>query len=202
MPSEEERLLLMGCGILKREVRLLIQKNDWPIDTLFFDSALHCELGKLSHTLTTALAVHKARPIVVFYGACHPLLDRMLEEANTFRTEGQNCVDMLLGKEVFMRELLDGAFFLMEEWARRWRHILTKSFGTENLEVAREIFQGDRKYLVCLRTPCSGDFTDEADEAARSVGLPLKWMDVALDRLEGVLRDAVERKKEELRCRR
>lgn len=201
-PMTDNRLLLMGCGILKNEVRYLINKNSWPVDTVFFDSALHCELNKLSHCLTTGLARHAGREIVVFYGTCHPLMDRLLEEAHTFRTEGQNCVDMLLGNELFTRELLDGAFFLLEEWARRWEYIVTKTFGTKNWEVIREMFGGDRKYLLCLRTPCSGDFSREAEEAGRLVGLPLRWMDAGLDHLETVLAAAITRKLKEKVCRR
>ncbi len=197
----EGRLLLMGCGILKKEVCYLIDKNNWPVDTMFFDSALHCEFDKLSRCLTTELSRHAERDVVVFYGACHPLMERMLAEAHTFRAEGQNCVDMLIGNELFTRELLAGAFFLMEEWSRRWESILSKTFGTQNWEVIREIFGDDRKYLLCLRTPCSGDFSREAEEAGRLVGLPLRWMDVELDHLEAVLAEAINRKRKETVCR-
>jgi hypothetical protein len=190
----DDKLLLMGCGILKNEIRYLIQKNNWPVETTFFDSALHCEFDKLSNCLTTGLARHIERPTVVFYGSCHPLMDRMLEEAHTFRTEGQNCVDMLLGNELFTKELLDGSFFLMEEWARRWEYILMKSFGTKNIDIIREMFCYDRTCLLCLRTPCSGDFTAAAEEAGRVVGLPIRWLDVGLEHLEGVLSQAVNRK--------
>jgi len=196
------KLLLMGCGILKHEVRYLIDKNQWSVDTQFFDSALHCEFDKLAHCLTTGLAKQAGREIVVFYGTCHPLMDRMLDEAHTFRTEGQNCVDMLLGNELFTRELLAGAFFLMEEWAQRWEYVVIKSFGTTNWEVIREMFAGDRTYLLCLRTPCSGDFSKEAEEAGRLVGLPLRWLDVGLEHLEAVLEAAITRKLKETACRR
>lgn len=198
----ESRLLLMGCGILKNEVSHLIDKNNWPVDTTFFDSALHCEFDKLSHCLQTGLAKQAGREVMVLYGACHPLMERMLEQAHTFRTEGQNCVDMLLGNELFTQELLAGAFFLLEEWARRWEYIVTKSFGTTNWGVIREMFGGDRKYLLCLRTPCSGDFSREAEEASRLVDLPLRWLDVGLDHLEAVLAAVVARKMKEVSCRR
>ncbi|NTU42955.1 MAG: DUF1638 domain-containing protein [Nitrospirales bacterium] len=191
--NAEDRLLLVGCGILRKEVLHLIRKNNWPVEAVFFDSALHCELDRLSQSLTSSLEKHKGRKIFVFYGSCHPLMEKMLSEGKTFRTEGQNCVDILLGTELFTKELTAGAFFLMEEWAKRWRQILIKTFGTENLDIIREIFRGDRQYLLCLRTPCSGDFTAEAEEAGRIVDLPLRWMDIGLDHLEAVLEKAVAR---------
>lgn len=196
---KDGKLLLMGCGILKNEVRYLIDKNKWPVDTEFFDSALHCEFDKLSHCLTTGLAKQAGREIVVFYGTCHPLMAQILDKAHTFRTKGQNCVDMLLGNELFTRELLAGAFFLLEDWVRRWEYIVTKTFGTRNWEVIREIFGSDRQYLLCVRTPCSGEFSREAEEAGRLVGLPLRWLNIGLEHLEAVLSEAITRKFQERR---
>lgn len=190
----DDRILLVGCGILKKEVDFLIRKNEWPLKTLFFDSALHVDFDKLGKSLTAALSRHREENIIVFYGTCHPLMEQMLAEAQTFRTRGQNCCEMLLGHELFTEELAKGAYFLLEEWARRWEHILARTFNTKNLDLIRDIFQGDRKYLLGLRTSCSGDFTAEAEAAGRMVGLPLRWLDVPLDHLEAVLLEAIERK--------
>ncbi|MGD9248803.1 MAG: DUF1638 domain-containing protein [Desulfobacteraceae bacterium] len=188
-----EKLLMIGCGILKKEVRWLIEKNHWPVDTAFLDSALHIDFDKLLKKLTSALARHRGQKVIVFYGTCHPLMEKTLEKAATFRTHGQNCVEILLGHELFTEELSKGAFFLFEDWARRWEHITTKTFGS-NLAVAREIFQEDRRYMLCLRTPCSGDFTAEAEQAGAMMGLPVRWMDLSLDHLESVLQAAITRK--------
>ena len=190
-----ERVQLVGCGVLSREVALLVQENRWPLDTDFLDSALHVDLDGLAEGLASALARHPGQATVVFYGACHPNMDKLLEAAGTFRLHGQNCVEMLLGERAFAEELSQGAFFLLEDWALRWREIVTKTFGT-NLDLIRDIFQGDRKYLLCLRTPCSGDFETEAAGAGRMVGLPVRWRDVSLDHLASVVADALRRRGE------
>lgn len=196
-----DRLLLLGCGILKKEVELLIARNNWPMDTLFLDSALHVDFTKLTTGLTNALAMHREEDVIVFYGTCHPLMERMLAEAGTFRTRGQNCCEMLLGPELFHQELAMGAYFLLDDWARRWQQIVTRTFNTEKLAIIREIFQGDRNYLLGLKTPCSADFTAEAEAAGELVGLPLRWRDVGLDHLESVLLEAISRKRIEGSCR-
>jgi hypothetical protein len=193
MTMNEAKLLLIGCGILKREVRWLIEKNHWPVDTLFLDSALHTDFDKLSKCLTSALARNRGRNVIVFYGTCHPLMEKILGEAGTFRTPGQNCVEMLLGHARFTEELLKGAFFLFEDWARRWEKITLKTFGNSP-NVARAIFQEDRKYFLGIRTPCSGDFKAKADAAGRMMDLPVRWMDVPLDHLEAVLQSLIMRK--------
>lgn len=186
-------LLLLGCGILQKEIRFLIEKNEWPLETHFLDSALHIDFDKLSRALSSTLKHHAERDSIVFYGACHPLMENILESAGTIRTTGQNCVEMLLGAERFTNELANGAFFLLEEWARHWERIVTSTFGT-NRAVIREMYQGDRSYLLCITTPCSGDFRNAAEEAGMLVGLPLRWLDVSLDHLETVLQAAIYRK--------
>lgn len=184
--------LLLGCGILRNEIRFLIEKNGWRLETHFLDSSLHINFDKLSLALTTALRQHTGREIIVFYGACHPLMESILQTAGTYRTVGQNCVEMLLGPERFTRELEQGAFFLLEEWAEHWEQIVTATFGT-NRKVIKEMYQGDRSYLLCVSTPCSRDFSAAAKAAGHLVGLPLRSMEVSLDHLEAVLQEAIDR---------
>ncbi len=184
---------LIGCGILKREIRWLIDRNRWPVDALFLDSAGHIHIERLEKGLTAALSRCVGEDVVVFYGVCHPLIDRQLLGAGAVRTPVENCIEALLGREVYLRELENGAFFLLDDWARRAREILLATVGG-NEAVAREVFQAEQKYLLGIRTPCSRDFSAEADEAARLVGLPLRWMDITLENLESVLRETIERR--------
>ena len=96
-----------------------------------------------------------------------------------------------------MRELILLLVFLLEEWACRWEPIITETFGP-NRQVAREIIQADRSFLLAVKTPCSGNFETEAEAAGRLVGLPLRWAEAELDNLEEVLSAAIERKAREL----
>lgn len=185
---------LIGCGILAREIRFLIAKNAWPIETILFDSALHNDFGSLGTTLESTLSTHRNRNTVVFYGCCHPRIDAILSDARTARTPGQNCIEMLLGSAVFKEELMKGAYFLLESWARSWTSEIQGTLGTSRPDVIRAIFQEDRRYLLALRTPCSGDFTAAAEEAGRVAGLPVRWMDVRLDHLEQILHNALHQR--------
>lgn len=186
-------LTMIGCGILKKEVERLIEKNHWNLHTHFLDSALHNYLNRLSKELNQALEEREQRgeKTVVLYGSCHPLMEQYMEEHQTCRTHGQNCIVMLLGYERFMQELEKGAYFLLEDWALSWQPMITACFGN-NISVVREIFHSGHKYILALRTPCNGDFTEAAESAARFVDLPLYWQDVTLDHLEQVIAEAIE----------
>ncbi len=194
-PEADDRLVLVGCGILHKEVDFLIRKNDWNIATHFLDSALHNYFDQLSERLNEALAEEQSegKNTVVFYGSCHPLMEDYLQKNGTCRTRGQNCVVMLIGYQLFMQELSKGAYFLLEDWALCWEPMITECFGS-NKKVIREIFHSAHKYMLALKTPCSGDFTKAAEQAARFIDLPLQWLDVDLAELEAVMADAIERK--------
>jgi hypothetical protein len=188
-------LRLVGCGILHKEVDFLIAKNGWNVETDFLDSALHNYLNRLANELDGALTSEEqaGRNTVVFYGSCHPQMESILQHHHTLRTHGQNCIVMLLGYELFMAELAKGAYFLLEDWALTWEPMLTQAFG-DNREVLREIFHSSHKYMIAIRTPCSGNFTAAAEAAAAYVDLPLRWLDIGLEHLESVLAEAIASK--------
>ena len=193
--DKSDKLVLVGCSILHKEVDYLIKKNNWKIDTHYLNSALHNYFNRLSSELNEALddEQQKGNNTVVFYGSCHPRMEDLLEDHKTCRTHGQNCVVMLLGYELFMQELSKGAYFLLEDWALTWEPMITECFGN-NLSVIREIFHSSHKYFLALRTPCTDDFTEAAEKAAEFVDLPLHWLDVDLQELETVMADAIQEK--------
>ncbi|MDI1277930.1 DUF1638 domain-containing protein [Methylobacter sp.] len=190
-------LSLVGCGILQKEVGYLIAKNNWPLTTDFLPASLHIDFKRLACALQAGLARHADEQTIVFYGACHPGMDKMLNEGRTLRTLGQNCVEMLLGAEEFNRELTQGAFFLLDDWVRNWDAVIAKTFGS-NIAVIRDIFHDQHRYLLCLRTPQSGDFSREAARIGAMLDLPVHWRDVTLEHLESVLQTAIRHKLESL----
>jgi hypothetical protein len=186
-------LSLVGCGILQKEVNFLIAKNNWSLTTDFLPASLHIDFNRLACALQTGLSRHTNEQTIVFYGACHPKMDNMLNEAHTLRTLGQNCIEMLLGAEEFNRELANGAFFLLDDWAHNWDAVIAKTFGS-NIAVIRDIFHDQHRYLLCLRTPQSEGFSLQAAHISAMLDLPVQWRDVDLDHLENVLQNTIKRK--------
>ena len=196
--QQTEQILLLGCGILKKEIDYLIAKHQWPVDSLWFDSSLHVNFNALEQTLRHALQRNGQRRRLVFYGTCHPLMDQILGQ-DVRRVTSQNCVDILLGSELFTEKLTEGAFFLLEDWALRWDHVTSRTFGS-NPVIIQEIFQLSHTHLLCVRTPCSGDFAVAAAAVGQKVGLPLRWLDVSLDKLEKVILAGLQSMKEAPPC--
>jgi len=186
--------LIIGCGILRKEIQFLIEKNNWQLETIWLPSGLHVNFDKLEQGLSKGLQQHNEEAAIVFYGACHPCMDQILSVAEVIRTPGQNCVDIYLGHDMFCRELEQGAFFLFEEWAINWKKIVG-SVMPGDPEIMRSIFREAHTHLLAIRTPCSGDFRAEAEAVSHLTDLELRWVDVGLEHLEANLAMTLDRAK-------
>ena len=191
MNSDATKLQLVGCGIFHKEIEYLIKKNQWAMNSDFLPASLHINFKQLEHELNCGLARHTNEHTIVFYGACHPRMDDLLKQAHTTRTKGQNCVAMLLGADEFNRELAQGAFFLLDDWALHWNDVIFKTFGS-NLALIRDIFHDHHRYFLALRTPCSDDYSVRAEQISDMINLPLHWHDVGLEQLEETLLIAIQ----------
>lgn len=174
--------LLIGCGVLKTEIDYIINKNKWPVKTFFLESSLHINFDKLEKELLNAIKQNRKENIIVFYGACHPLIDKYLKEENTLRTQGQNCIEILLGKERYFSELEKGAFFLLNDWLKNWKDVMGDVFNSN--EIIKEIFKSERKYILAIDTKCSMINKKEAAAFAEISGLPINWTQSDLYHLE------------------
>lgn len=178
-----ENIILLGCGIIKKELEFLIQKNKLPVKAVFLDSTLHIHIDKLETSLKAFLQKHKTKTCILFYGACHPRMHKILESYKVVHVPYQNCIEMLISKDTFHDHLSQGAFFLMEDWIHRWEKIMVQAFGsTDPL-----IMQSEHHHMIAIRTVCSQDYTKFAHDLSHHVGLELHWMDVELDHLEKIL---------------
>lgn len=189
--------VIIGCGILEKEIRFIIEKNGWQLRPALLPSGLHVDFDKLRSTLEKCLIHYSGQMNIVFYGACHPRMDKILESAHTIRTPGQNCVDIYLGHELFNSELEKGAFFLFEDWALHWKEIVG-SIMPGDPEIMRNIFRGAHKYLLAIRTPCSNDFTREAEAVGEMTSLEVRWLDVGIEHLEANLAATIAQMREVL----
>jgi hypothetical protein len=95
---------------------------------------------------------------------------------------------------MFCRELEQGAFFLFEDWALHWKEIVGAVMPGDP-EIMRSIFRTAHKYLLAIRTPCSGDFTAAASAVSDMTSLELRWIDAGFEHLEANLAATLDRAK-------
>jgi hypothetical protein len=177
------------CGTLEREVRLLAARNTWPVVLRFVDDSLHGDPDTLAVVLSYELA-QAGRGAVVVYGRCHPDMDALVGRAGAQRLPFCNCIEMLLGTELYERELAAGTYFLLESWARRWGAHASATLGADPA-AAGAVLRSELRCLLCLQTCCSVDFAQAADWVSRRTGLPLRSLRVRLANLETALAAAI-----------
>lgn len=187
----ETKPVLLCCGVLRHEVRWLVEERAWDVEVECLDSALHVSFEKLYIAVGDALAAIGQRPTVLVYGACHPRIDALLAGRPAVRLEASNCCEMLLGPQRFHQGLELGSFFMLREWAAHWQEFLLPALG--DLRGMRLIFSSCHKSIVGLRTPGSLEFSEQAEAISLAVGLPWRMEDTGLEYLSGLIEGALAR---------
>ena len=180
-------------GILEKEIRYLAKKNNWSQHLIFLPSGLHVDFDQLRKSLEKCLPQYEEKPGAIFYGTCHPCMDEILAGTQCSRTPGQNCVDIYLGHDRFSQELQQGAFFLFEGLGFALERDCRQRHARRSGHYAQHLSCSAHKYLLAIRTPCSGDFTAEAQTISDMTSLELRWIDIGLETLEENLRETLNR---------
>lgn len=195
MKNEKQEPILICCGILKDEIQYILKKENIPLQCYFLNSSLHVYFGKLEKAVLGMFEKYHGSGKILIYGTCHPLMDRWCRKYNVNRIKAQNCIEMLLGNSLFTEELSQGAFFLMEDWARRFEEIMACALD-KDFENVKKVIKEQHKYLVGLTTPCSKDFKNKAQELSQKMEMELKWIHSDLSYLKNQLMVLTGRKEE------
>ncbi len=129
--SPEKSVLVISCGIFKKEINALIAQGVFDFSFMFLDSLLHMDPSKLQSVLSKAIdqALEKGNKVLLIYGDCHPYRDGVYDPKKVLRIKGLNCVEEILGKETYRLLRSEGAFFVFNEWAVRWRAVFVDAIG-------------------------------------------------------------------------
>lgn len=140
---------LVHCGALDAELRRLVTEGTLQAYLRPLPSGLCVDHRSLGKALRKTLA-HLPQPVVLCMGECLPAIDRLASGRNTKRVQSINCISMLLGEEAYRRGLDEGVFYLLPEWAERWRVVFEQQLGM-TAAMAGELF-GALREAVYLDT--------------------------------------------------
>jgi hypothetical protein len=142
----------------------------------------------LEHLLDRKLK--KGHGVVLIYGDCCVQMAAMEAKPGVVRIPSNNCCQLLLGREAYRRLSSEGAFFLIPEWARRWREIFTKELGL-NRTNATSFMQDIHRKLVYLDTRLVPIPEEELLACAQYCGLPFEVRPISLDNLRASIEEAL-----------
>lgn len=186
--------LCLACSILRHEVEAMKESLGGELEVRYLGSMLHMAPELLDRQLTGLLEAEQGmeREVVLVYGDCCPRMLDLQDRPRTARTQGINCCELLLGRDRYRKLRAEGAFFLMPEWALRWRRIFEEELGLGPSN-ARSLMGEMHTRLVYLDTGLVPVPREALEEASAYTGLPWSILPVDLEPLRRQLREALQR---------
>ncbi len=195
MTGAASNVLCLACSVFKGELEALRARGEVDFRVDYLESMLHMRPKALRRRLESALKGEREKgvKVVLLYGDCHPHMKEHESQPGVCRVQGQNCAEILLGRERYRALRAEGAFFLLPEWAMRWRQVFKHELGLEG-KTAKDLMGELHTKLVYLDTGLAPVPSEQLQAASDALGLPWEVMRVGLDRLAeavGVAADEV-----------
>lgn len=194
MKPSQASVVGIACSIFRNEIELLVKERRVDISFTYLDSMLHMNPSELDRRLQAIISEErqKNRAIVLVYGDCSAHMIDFESDNYVGRVHGTNCCEIILGKEQYQQLRSEGAFFVMPEWAIRWREVFQDQLGLKG-DNARCFMTDMHKKLVYLDTGLSPFVESFLDDISQYSGLPWEVLPVSLDHLPASINDAKER---------
>ena len=194
MKKRRHNIVMVCCSVLKTEIKLLC-KEKWPDhDFRFLNSMLHMTPEILGPLLKSVVDEERSKgnKVIIVYGDCCQQMASIENQQGVARTLGNNCCDLILGREEYRRMSREGAFFMMPEWTQRWKEVFMKHLGMTP-ENTTNFMQEMHHELIYLNTGVVQIPEKELMECSKYCGLPYEIRQVSLMHLKGAIEDALLR---------
>ena len=191
-----DKVLVLACGALAREILTLIRLNGWTHLTM------ECLPAKLHHTpdkITPAIASRLEKigdtydKVLIGYGDCGTggHLDALIaKHDNVERLPGAHCYEFFATTPVFMglHEAELGTFYLTDFLAKHFDRFVFEYLGLDRHPELRDMYFGNYRKLVYMSQIDSEELVAMAAEAAERLGLEFSHLRVAYGELENSLK--------------
>ncbi len=173
-----ERLLVIACGALAREIQDVVELNtlDW-IDLECLPATLHNTPDLIPRAVEERLdrAATRYSHVFVAYADCGTggLLDRLLEERGIDRLPGAHCYEFYATSGVFagLHRAEPGTFYLSDFLVRQFDRLVWTGLGLDRWPELRDDYFGNYRRLVYLSQVATPELIESATSAAGRLGL-------------------------------
>lgn len=194
MSAPTPQIVCEACSIFRAELEKLRRRGEIDFPIRYLTSMLHMQPDELRARLDARVADdhRNGTRALLMFGECHDHMDETEASPGACRVHGQNCMEILLGSERYRALRGEGAFFLLPEWAMRWREVFEDELGLTG-QVRREFMQEMHRRLVYLDTGQIPVPVDCLREISEALGLPYEVIQVSEEHLLARLQDALQR---------
>lgn len=176
-----ERVLIIACGALAREIVALKRRFGWHhLDMRCIDARLHNRPALIPERVRQEIRENNKRydRIFVAYADCGTggLLDRVLADEQVERLPGAHCYQFLAGVDRFeaLADSVPGTFYLTDFLARHFDKLVMGPLKLDSHPELRDAYFGNYTRLVYLSQTIDAGLRQRAERAARRLGLPFE----------------------------
>jgi hypothetical protein len=185
--------LLIACGALAREVKVVVAANRLPFDIACLPAILHNRPERIPDAVRARIRAGRRTHdrVLVLYGDCGTggALDAVLEQEGVERIEGPHCYAFYAGVPAFdaLMEEEIGSFFLTDYLARHFDRLVWRGLGLDrHPELLPDLFGHYRRVVHLVQLPDPA-VAAKARGAAARLGLPLVTRETGLGGLSRFL---------------
>jgi len=195
MTGTGERVLVIACGALAREIGVIIDANRLGhIELTCLPAIWHNRPEKIAPGVQALIREHRDRfkSILVAYGECgtQGALNKVCAAEGVTRIAGPHCYSFYMGNEAFAaRGDADmDAFFLTDFIARQFDAFVIEPLGLDRHPELREAYFGNYRRLVYLAQTDDPALDAKARTAADRLGLAFERRFTGYGDLEAFIR--------------
>ena len=176
--DKSDKILVIACGALAKEITALIRMNNWShLQLRYLPAKLHNEPHKITQKIRKNLinAQNKFSQIFIGYADCGTggQLDTLLNEFGIQRLPGAHCYEFFSSTQNFSKLIEDepGSFFLTDFLVKSFEKLIWQGLKINSHPELLKIYFGNYKRLVYLAQTESKDLQTQAKEIANKLRL-------------------------------
>lgn len=190
-----ERVLVIACGALAREITALKRGYGWShVDLSCLDARLHNRPQRIPQLLRERIRASRSRydRLFVAYADCGTggAIDRVLAEEGVERLAGAHCYETFAGAARFAALAAEepGTFYLTDFLARHFDRLVIRPLGIDRHPELQHLYFGNYRRLVYLSQRPDVHLLAAARSAATRLGLRFIHQPCGYGELESALR--------------
>ena len=176
--EKSDKILVIACGALAKEITVLIRMNNWThLQLRYLPAKLHNEPHNIPQNIRKYLinAQNKFSQIFIGYADCGTggKIDNLLEEFGVQRLPGAHCYEFFSSNQTFSKMLEEepGSFFLTDFLVKSFEKLIWQGLKINNHPELLNIYFRHYKRLVYLAQTESQSLQTQAQEIAQRLGL-------------------------------
>ena len=176
--GKSDKILVIACGAIAKEITALIRMNNWNhLQLRYLPAKLHNEPHKITQNIRKNLinAQNKFSQIFIGYADCGTggQLDTLLDEFGIQRLPGAHCYEFFSSTQKFSKLIEEepGSFFLTDFLVKSFEKLIWQGLKINSHPELLKIYFGNYKRLVYLAQTESKDLQTQAKEIAKKLRL-------------------------------